>query len=55
MKYELVKLENIFSSRFNDRQKDTEQEQQQREVDHFEAETQRIEDVFLGILFFFRF
>ncbi|MFT3947190.1 MAG: hypothetical protein QM763_09475 [Agriterribacter sp.] len=51
MKYELVKLENIFSSRFNDRQKDADQEQQQKEVDQFEFETQRIEDAFLGMLF----
>lgn len=51
MKYELVKLENIFSSQFNDRQKDMQQDQQQREAGEFESEAGRIESVFLGMLF----
>ncbi|MFT3701199.1 MAG: hypothetical protein QM802_02460 [Agriterribacter sp.] len=51
MKYELVLLESIFSNQFNNREKDAEQELQRNYVLQFEAETIRIEAVFLNLLF----
>ena len=51
MKYELGTLEHIIENYFNHRDKDVEQEIQRDSAIQFEKEVDRIENVFLGLLF----